>query len=76
MQEKISSDLNIKEGVNANWTYHLSEKDAHRALCGKRVMSCGLSLDQWGNIAPNHLPITFCSECEQEREQQALSSSR
>jgi len=53
----------VTEGVESIWRYHISHKDnPHLSLCGKRVMSTSISLDNWGHKV-DHIPETYCTRC-------------
>ena len=57
------SEIEIVEGVESTFHYHLRIKGEKKPLCGyKYVMHTDLPIDTWG--LKTHLNERYCSECE------------
>ena len=66
LSDLLSADVQICEGVESMWRYHLCHKNDEtgtKSLCGARTMSSGAPLDTWG-LKPEHIPSTYCADCE------------
>lgn len=61
--------LRIVESVRGLWHYHLrdDEQSEHKtkpALCGARVMTTSIPLEQWDSTPDGyHLQEKWCKEC-------------
>ena len=50
------------EGVEGMWRYHLREPGKVKSLCGRTVMLTPAPLDSWG-FMPGHMPTSYCWTC-------------
>jgi len=58
-------NLEIVEGVESTWYYHLSKKDNFtRSLCGARTMITSILPNSWGFRSP-HIRQRYCKKCEE-----------
>ena len=55
--------LEICETVHGTWHYHVRGHEESRAKCGAMVMRSHMPLEQWGNLQPFHIPLSYCQEC-------------
>ena len=56
--------LEIWEGVESVWHYHLSTGGRENVLCGNtHVMPTSLPIDSWG-FKSDHIHESYCKECE------------
>ena len=59
-------NVQICEGVEGMWHYHLCPSDDNtgtKSLCGKRTMSSLAVISSWG-FKSKHIPAHYCKECE------------
>lgn len=57
----------LLEGIAGIWHYHLPG-DNGAALCGeRRVMGTSAPVSTWRQWYPDHLPVSYCVECERRR---------
>ncbi len=64
-------ELQIVEGVEGTWHYHLRRDGAEAALCGNtRVMPTQIPLSYWGQKA-DHIPESYCKECDAKKGDEA-----
>ncbi len=69
MVASTSPELEVCEGVESTWNYHLREKGSPKSLCGARVMQCRVPLSRWGKQIPNyHIPEKYCGTCDEKHE--------
>ncbi len=62
-------ELQIVEGVESTWHYHLRREGEEAALCGNtRVMPTQIPLSCWGQKA-DHIPESYCKECDAKKEE-------
>ena len=67
------AELEVCEGVEGMWHYHIREKGKRYSLCGVSVMLCHLPLSQWGEKIPNHhLPEKYCSKCDAKKDERRV----
>ncbi len=53
-------NLNIAEGVEAIWVYHIIKND--KSLCGHKTLDKKLPFTLWGKRTHNN--EKYCKECE------------
>lgn len=56
----------IREGIEGVWHYHLAEKDQRTTLCGQPSMETKIPISSWMSKSPNHIPMTYCEDCQNE----------
>lgn len=60
----IFVEVQIVEGIESTWHYHLRRTGEKAAICGNtRVMPTGISFAYWGKKA-EHIPESYCAECD------------
>lgn len=61
----ISSNLQICEGLESTWNYHLFNPNSGvlKSLCGILVMQTQLPIKTWG-LKSEHIPESYCQKCE------------
>ncbi len=55
-------EIEMCEGVEGMWKYHLREPGSMRALCGHSVMSTPAPMSSWG-YRGGHLNEGYCDTC-------------
>ena len=61
----MTADLQIVEGVESTWHYHLRRRDELLTLCGlarARYMITLIPLRCWG-MKSEHIPESYCKKC-------------
>lgn len=53
--------MEIVEGTEGYWNYHIAESGESKALCGAQVMRCGT--ERWESPSRN-VRDSYCQECE------------
>lgn len=53
--------IQVTEGINGYYHYHLSEEGKYTSLCGVQTMRCSLKIDAWG--VKTHLNERYCEKC-------------
>ena len=53
--------MEIVEGTEGHWNYHIAESGESKALCGAQVMLCGT--EHWKSRSQN-VRDSYCQECE------------
>lgn len=53
--------LRVAEGIHGTFYYHLRTPDAHRGLCGDKVMPTSIPVSAWGTVT--HIKERWCSRC-------------
>lgn len=65
--------LDVVEGVEGVWSYHLARHGTLKPLCSRShpVMGTGIPLEGWGHRA-GHLPERYCDECAKKARQMGV----